>query len=447
MNIAERRAKAATLIADAQALLKKGSEENRDSTPEERDTAKSKMDEAKNLQEQADLEERAAKMAADLQASTPSTTRLTEPPTPTSENRTRPVITAVYSTPKNFRSINFGTVESARNAAIRSGHWAMAVLFGNERSTEFCRDNGIPIIRAISGSTNAKGGYLVPHELETSIVALMDEYGIARPNCRVVRMTTDTKDIPIRLTGLTAYPIGEAQEVPESDKTWGLASMIARKWGVLVRYSSEVSEDAIIGIADDLAMETSLAFSYSEDNCLINGDGTGTFHGITGVLNALLAGSIKACAATHTTFAKVDDADITTAFSYLPQYALRGSKIFVHPQVGGQVFERLLRGAGGNTKADLASGQGPSYNGYPIVKSTLLNATDGTSKVIAVIGNMAMATVFGDRRAMTMRSSDQRYLELDQTAILATERFDIKVHATGTATVAGPLVILKTAAS
>ena len=435
MNTTERRAKAKELSDAAQALLKKGETENRETTAEEREDAKRMMDEADGHTAQADLEERAAAQAAKLASGGERRSTAATPQTPSGTVHS----VRVMGMPKHFRSAQFGTLERAQEAAFRSGQWALASLFGNERAQQWCRDNGLDF-RAIGGSTNAKGGYLVPVELETAIVNLMEVYGVARPNCRIVTMGSDTKDVPIRLTGLTAYPVGEASELTESDKTWGLAKLVARKWGVLVRYSSEISEDAVINMADDLAMETGQAFAYAEDNALINGDGSVDFHGITGILSALAAGSIKACAATHTTFAKVDDADITTVIGLLPSYALAGAKIFCSPVVKGAVFDRLLRAAGGNTQQILAGSAGASYGGLPIVTTSLLNATDGASATVALIGNMAQAVAFGDRRSMTMRVSSDRYLEYDQTAIMATERFDINVHGKGTATANGVLI-------
>jgi hypothetical protein len=51
-----------------------------------------------------------------------------------------------------------------------------------------------------------------------------------------------------------------------------------------------------------------------------------------------------------------------------------------------------------------------------------------------------MAATFGSKREITIRSDQSRYFEQDLTAVRATERFDIVVHETGTATVAGPLI-------
>lgn len=443
MNVIERRAKAKELSDAAQALLKKGAAENRETTAEERADSTKLMDEAEQHKAQADIEERASKLAASL---TTGGERRSEPQTPSTPQGATVHAVRYSGITRSFKPVLFGSMERACEAAHRAGQWALAVLFGNERAAEWCRTNGVEV-RAIGGGVNSKGGYLVPTELSTAVVNLMETYGIARRNCGIARMATDTLDVPIRLSGLTAYFLGEGAEGTESDKAWGNAKLVAKKIGVLCRHSTEIAEDAAINIADDIAMEAAQAFAYTEDNCLINGNGSSSYGGITGILNALLAGSKKTCATTHTSFATVTSGDITGAKGKLPSYARPGAKIFCSGAVKGEVFERLLIAAGGNTAASVAAGLPMTFNGMPIEESPLMNETDGTSKVIALIGNMSQAVALGDRRAMTMKVSDQRYLEYDQIGVLATERFDIYCHGTGTATVAGPLIQLSTSGS
>jgi HK97 family phage major capsid protein len=48
----------------------------------------------------------------------------------------------------------------------------------------------------------------------------------------------------------------------------------------------------------------------------------------------------------------------------------------------------------------------------------------------------------GERRGITVKTSEERYFEYDQIAIQATERVDINVHDVGDATTAGPIVAL-----
>jgi hypothetical protein len=61
---------------------------------------------------------------------------------------------------------------------------------------------------------------------------------------------------------------------------------------VLTKFSSELSEDAVINFADDLAGEMAYAQAKLEDNCAFIGDSTSTYGGITGLATAVGAAGV-----------------------------------------------------------------------------------------------------------------------------------------------------------
>jgi HK97 family phage major capsid protein len=146
-------------------------------------------------------------------------------------------------------------------------------------------------------------------------------------------MGSDSMTIPRRAGGLTAYFPGENGAITESSKSWGQVTLNAKKIAVLTRMSTELSEDAIISIADDLASEMAYAFAQTEDSCGWNGDGTSTYGGITGIRTKMvatlgagqLAGAVDA-ASGHDTFAEIDANDLASVMAKLPKYAEAGAK-------------------------------------------------------------------------------------------------------------------------
>lgn len=342
--------------------------------------------------------------------------------------------------------------EKAEENAYRAGMWAMATLWNNEKAKEWCKNNGVPMIynAALEGD-NTKGGFLVPDELERSIIDLREDYGVFRQVARLRPMASDFQTIPRRAGGLTAYPIGEGIEITESTKLWNAVNLTARKWGVLAKYSSEVAEDSIISIADDLAQEVAYAFAFAEDQAGFNGDGSATYHGITGIVTKFqavigagqLVGAVDA-ATNHDTFAEIDATDLTTLMGKVPLYALPRAAWYCSGPCWATVFQRLQAASGGNTKMDVAGKMFDSYLGYPIVKSQALPTTTGdlSDKTMLLFGDMRSAVSMGTRRGVTLAVSTDRYFESDMIAIRGTERFDINVHDIGDATTAGPLVAL-----
>jgi HK97 family phage major capsid protein len=340
--------------------------------------------------------------------------------------------------------------------AYRSGRFLAATVFDHAASRQWCREHGIDLridtevdSRAMSESINTAGGFLVPDEFENTIIDLREEYGSARRNLRIKPMASDHSNEPKKANGLTAHPVGENTQLTESEQGWGNVELTAKKWGVLTRISSEISEDSLISLADDLANDMALAFAISEDEACIDGDGSSDYHGLMGIRTKMVDGdhaySYVGALATHDLWSEFDEADLLRCMGALPKYARRGAKWHCSPLARVAVFDRLLRAAGGNTNANLAAGQPASYNGYPIEEWEAMPSVDSggvLNDVVAIIfGNMAMSSKMGVRRGITIKRLEERYAEYDQIGIMATERFTINHHTIdGGGTKRGPIV-------
>ena len=324
-----------------------------------------------------------------------------------------------------------------------------AALFRDEKSTEWCRENGIVITRAAGETVGPSGGYLVPPQFDQAIIDLREEYGTFRKSCRLVPMGSDSMSMARRAGGLTAYFPGENGEITASDKSWEQVNLAAKKLAALSRLSTELAEDAIISIADDLASEMAYAFAKKEDECGWNGDGTSTYGGIVGVRPKIINGSYTASAITaatnHDTFAEIDAPDITSLMAPLPKYAEKNAKFYCSQVAWASTFQRLIAAAGGATMGELTGGKPMrSYLGYEVViDQTLPTSTSDLSGVAMIFfGDLSLAATMGERRGVTVKVSNERYFEYDQIGVQATERIDINVHDLGSASVAGPLIAL-----
>jgi len=355
---------------------------------------------------------------------------------------------------KNFKGEVGGRKSDER--AYRFGKWIAAAIGGSDSAKRFCNDHGLEL-KAHSEGTNTAGGYLVPTEFSNDMIDLREQYGVARKLAKVVPMSSDTLLVPRRNTGLTTYWVGEATAITESSKSWSQVQLVAKKLGCLALYSSELNEDAMVAIGDDLAGEIAYAFSYTEDNCYINGDGTSTYGGITGVRQKLsdVSGTIASIkgltVATGTgygsAYSSIVLSDFHKVISTLPLYARNGARWVVSSVFNDQIMQKLQTAAGGNVVANIAAGGQMTFLGFPVELSQVMPTTSAVSQVAALFGNFAMGSTFGDRRNMTLAySTDYKFAE-DQLAIKGTERIDINVHSVGDTSVAGPIVGLITGAS
>jgi len=282
--------------------------------------------------------------------------------------------------------------------------------------------------------------------MEAAIIDILENYGVARRLLRIRPMASDTKMIPRKTSGITAYAMPEGTAATESDQAYDQVQLIAKDWGTLTRYSSQLNDDAIIDMADEITTDAAKGHARKQDQCAIDGSGAATYQGIQGIenwfnANTSAAGFVDAASA-HDTFGEVDADDLAKVMGAVrPVSAKDGGAWLCSPEFKAIVFQTLQSAGGGNTKVDIAGKMMDSYWGYPIFETTLLPASATNNEVMCLFGNFALAGSIGDRKGMTVKADASRYLEYNQTAILTVMRWDLNWHDLGTtdSTLAGPV--------
>lgn len=393
--------------------------------------------------------ERVEAIEADMQAT------INQPPAHRQEQTPgrKSTIRELRSFKANLKGYNRNDQDSLEDA-YRAGRWIASCFYGDSASREWCNQNGVGIRAAQTEGSNSKGGFVVPEELSRAIIDLREQYGVFRQWTRVIPMASDHMVIPRRLSGVTAYALGEGDTVTASDKSWNRVELTAKKWGALVKYSSELAEDAFIDLADDLADEMAYAFANSEDDAAFNGTGASAYNGISGVLVKVSdgnhAGSIYTAATGNTAFSTLDLADFEGALGKLPQYAAMRRPAWFISRVGFYAsMSRLMNAAGGNNNDDLGAGAGMNFLGLPVVISQVMNTTTTaqTDTNICFVGDLSLASTLGDRRQFEASVSEHAYFTTDELGIRGTERVAINIHDLGNASSAGPVVVLRTPSS
>jgi len=441
------REKRAASLAEAETIVTKAGAEARAVTEEENKSYNSAMAaaDAAHVEEQ-----RLVKLIADKASLAVPEGRKTSPAAPAVLVPVEKTIVAPRilrsARVKNFKADN-GV--SAEERAYTAGQWMMAVIGNNEQAQRWCEARGIET-RALSTTTNSLGGYLVPEEMETAIIDLRETYGVARQSAFVRAMASDSMVIPRRAGGVTAYFVNENGEITASDKNWDAVTLTARKLAAMCRMSKEVTEDSIVNLADDLAGEIAYAFAKKEDECLFLGDGSSTYGGIVGLKSAVAAGSKVTAATGNTAFSTLDLEDFEQMVGKLPEYAVAGARWYISRQGWANSMLRLAEAAGGNTVSQIAQGAPLQFLGFPVTIAQVMNSTltaQTSTDGLAYLGNLQLAVSMGTRRGVSIEVDASRYFEFDQFAIKGTQRFDINVHEKGTASEAGPVIMLSTPGS
>jgi HK97 family phage major capsid protein len=236
--------------------------------------------------------------------------------------------------------------------------------------------------------------------------------------------------------------------------------LVAKKIAVANRMSSEVLEDSAnaLNLADVIVGEVSRCVAELVDTVGFVGNGSGDHGGIIGAVTKITDGthngSLVTALAGNTSALTLDIDDFIAAAGRLPLYARANAKWFVNPQVFAASVQRLglvnnVGLSGGNTAANLAAPTELRLLGSPVVfvhtMSSVVGADPGVVKFL--YGDLAMSSIYATRRGLTVKTSTERYLESDQTLLVATTRFDAVTSDCGANDKAGPIVALRTAAS
>lgn len=355
--------------------------------------------------------------------------------------------------------------------AYKAGMFFAATLCGNRFAAQYCADHGIgtrltqipadQIQSLHQEGVNTQGGYLVFDEMERAIIRLVEEFGLARRKMKNVPMISDTKIQPRRTGGLTAYFVGEGAQATESTGSWDQVKLVAKKLVAITVASNEIVSDAIIAIADELIREIALAFSTKEDVAGFQGDGTSTYAGIEGIvpklsrLNGVDDGGGLILAAGNL-WSEFTDANMTKAIGQVPNFPGLMPEWTCSKPFWAQVMVRLNRATGGATMAEFAGVPRQQYAGYPVnwtSGTAAMPVADANSQIACLFGDLTMSSSFGDRAGIMIATTnvgtvgDASMFDTDSFAIRGIERFDINNHDLGTASAAGPVVGIISAAS
>ena len=365
------------------------------------------------------------------------------------------------------------TGSNAVEKAYAFGMWCLASLMNNSRAKDYCKQHGV-LIKAQLENDNSGGGFLVPPEFDTDLIDLRERFGIFRQNVKIVPMKGDSKTILRRTGGPSAYWVDEGQTITDSRKQWDRVGLTAKKLATLILMSSELNDDSVVDLGEDLAMEIAYAFAKAEDAAGFVGDGSANYGKITGVTNRLLAlsatkaniaGLRLSAGANNSGWGGVTLGDLTATVALLPEYAdtnMKGGdgdegnvstdvKWFCHRTFFYNVMVQIMLAAGGVTEKEIAQLMiKPMFMGYPVQFTQVLPNVSASAQIPVLFGNLRFAAKLGDRRQTTIAMSSDRYFEADELALRGTERLDINVHDVGNASAtasqrqAGPIVGLYT---
>ena len=317
------------------------------------------------------------------------------------------------------------------------------------KAWQYCLDKGLIKADAQTADDAGKGGYLVPDGFSRAIIRVVDTVGITRQLADVVPMDTETLTMSKRASGLTVYAPAEAASITTSEVAWTPVALAVTDRATLTRVSLKLLRSAVTNIADRIAEEIGFANANQMDNEFINGDGTSTYFGETGLRTGIgTAGINTTTVTTEDTWAELTLNNHHATMALLPSKYRQSPSWICSPAYFESVMVRLAAAGGGNTTQTLADGlTRPMFLGYPVNFTDHMPTATAVSTVHALFGNYRAACMLGDRVGVSIASDASVYFASGEIAIRGMWAYDLNVHAGGDASNAGAYVALKTGAA
>ncbi len=308
-------------------------------------------------------------------------------------------------------------------ARTRSDSQAWAALTGDEQ-------------KALSEGSDTAGGFLVPPDAQSEMLARVAQQAVIRRLARVQATSSDMLKWPavaphstsssIYSSGFVGGWVGETPAFSETDPSFQTFNIPVKKLRVATKLSNDLIQDSQTNILAFLSQNGAENMALVEDNGFINGDG-GPLQPM-GLLNKAFT-TVDVEGATSNT---LDNSTSNTgsapklidlAYAVPAQYVGRASWL-MRRSIEGKV-RKLVNGQGAfHWPLPAGGGFGPTPQelmGYPVYNSDYM-PTDGTDANQVILFGDFSQYIIAQRAQITSRVLNERFADTDQVGIVLFER-------------------------
>jgi HK97 family phage major capsid protein len=292
--------------------------------------------------------------------------------------------------------------------------------------------------KALAEATDAAGGYLVPEDMQESIIKKIATLATVRQFARVISTSSNLVTWPrIRYTTDNEYTSGVrltwTGETPSAATAHRVTDQVFGEFNIPVNtamasqlISMNLIEDAafdVIGVSSDLLGE---AFALGENAAFWTGAGAGQPRGI--ITDASDTTNFDAAVQTAAGSNAIDADEVIDVIYALPAQYERNARVFMTKAT--EKYIRKLKDADSDyiwPVQALVGGFGvavPELLGFPVTRDEFVNeisdATNTTTHPL-VFGDLSGYVVV-DRVGLSVKRDDSLYSELNQALLLARKR-------------------------
>jgi HK97 family phage major capsid protein len=357
----------------------------------------------------------------------------------------------VISAQKELIFENTGTYKGklpSKNHALLAGHYFLATMMGDANSPvskAWLDKQGIEIVKAMgTGTTSSGGAVVIPVVLATTILDLVEaDYGTFRRDCGKTVGAPDKT--PTKEGNVKVYNPQDGGEIKASDLLLGLKDLSYQNWASLSVWTRQLDEFAIVSIGELMTTSIAEAIGEKEDECGFVGDGTPTYFGVTGLMNAVGAAGVVEVSASS--IGNLTLMDILTGMCKLPRRHRKTAKFYGEATVLAYCYG--VKDAAGNqmplAQIQMENGDLPRLATKPVEEVPCMpdiSEISAGSKFL-IFGSLQNAATIATKSSMVIERSSEFGFANHTQAIKSYEVKAIQVVHPGTATKVGAYIVFK----
>ena len=269
---------------------------------------------------------------------------------------------------------------------------------------------------ALQIGSDSEGGFLVPDELETTLVDKLGEENIIRGIATIISSSNGDKKIPVVASHGAVTWTDEGAEYTESDDSFGTVTLGSHKLTTIIKVSEEILNDSAFNLESYISSEFVRRMAAAEEDAFINGNGTGK---PTGLLTTGETGFTAASASAITA-----DEIINLYHSLRTPY--RKNAHFITNDSTVKAIRKLKDNNGQYVwQPGLQAGQPDTILNRPILTSAHMPEIAANSKII-LFGDISYYWI-ADRQGRTFQRLSELYAKTGQVGFRVFQRVDGKL--------------------
>ncbi len=247
--------------------------------------------------------------------------------------------------------------------------------------------------KALRVADNEAGGYLVPEGFETEILKGLVETSPIRTAASVRNTSFASVKIPRRTGRITGKWVGEIEDRPKTEPTYGQLEIPTHEMACYVDVSRQLLEDSAVDLEAELAMDFAEEFGRLEGEAFVNGDGVKKPGGL------MADAAVPTVSNGHATVIQPDSL-ITLMYSLPAQYRNRGAWLLNSTTIA--TVRKLKDGQGNYLWQPAFTAETPeTLLGRPIVEAVNFDDVEANAFPLAY-GDIAAAYRIYDRIGLSV---------------------------------------------